>query len=136
MDALVKPISPEQWATFKFFKPEEFDSPDEPGSGSKMDLDFIQSLDALRINSGMPIIINSGYRTAEHNYKVGGKKNSAHLRGLAADIRCEDSWIRFRFLKVIMSLGLFNRIEIVEKHLHIDKDWSLAQNVCIFGKGV
>jgi len=33
-----------------------------------------------------PIIVTSGYRTPEHNRKVGGEKNSFHMRGLAADI--------------------------------------------------
>ena len=36
---------------------------------------------------GHPITITSGFRTAGHNKKVGGKKNSYHLKGKAADIK-------------------------------------------------
>lgn len=47
-------------------------------------------LDPLREGIGMPIRVNSGYRTPEHNRRVGGVANSDHLRGLAADIRFGD----------------------------------------------
>jgi len=43
-------------------------------------------LDPLRLFYGKPISINSGYRCAELNKKVGGVWNSQHLTGEAADI--------------------------------------------------
>lgn len=46
-------------------------------------------LQPLRTAFG-PIYITSGYRTAENNSAVGGAKNSYHLLGLAADIKCSD----------------------------------------------
>ena len=36
---------------------------------------------------GVPIIINSGYRSPQLNRKVGGAANSNHLTGCAVDIR-------------------------------------------------
>ena len=48
-----------------------------------------QLLEPARMIVG-PIIINSGYRNAEVNRKVGGVKNSQHLLGQAADIRPKD----------------------------------------------
>ena len=36
------------WKDVKYFKPEEFDSPDAPGSGSHMDMNFVLKLDKLR----------------------------------------------------------------------------------------
>lgn len=45
-------------------------------------------LEPLRMVFG-PIIINSGWRTAEENAKCGGAKNSYHLTGRAVDIRCD-----------------------------------------------
>ena len=48
-----------------------------------------QLLEPARLIVG-PIIINSGYRNAEVNRKVGGVKNSQHLFGQAADIRPKD----------------------------------------------
>ena len=38
--------------------------------------------------AGAPIHVNSGYRCAALNAAVGGAANSAHVRGLAADIVC------------------------------------------------
>lgn len=43
-------------------------------------------LDSVREEFGYPIKVNSGFRSADVNAKVGGAKNSAHLEGLAADI--------------------------------------------------
>lgn len=44
-------------------------------------------LEILRNRIGKPVIITSGYRTPEWNKKVGGAKNSYHMRGMAADIK-------------------------------------------------
>lgn len=43
-------------------------------------------LQVIRDLIGKPIRITSGYRTPEHNKKVGGEPNSYHLKGMAADI--------------------------------------------------
>lgn len=43
-------------------------------------------LQVIRDLLGKPITINSGYRTAAHNASVGGKSDSQHLLGKAADI--------------------------------------------------
>ena len=45
-----------------------------------------QRLQVVRDIIGLPIQITSGYRTPEHNAKVGGHKNSYHTKGQAADI--------------------------------------------------
>lgn len=44
-------------------------------------------LEVLREQVNHPIIINSGYRSAQLNRKVGGAASSNHLTGCAADIR-------------------------------------------------
>lgn len=46
-------------------------------------------LEPLRDNFGR-IIVNSGYRSKVVNAAVGGAKNSYHLLGKAADIKCRD----------------------------------------------
>lgn len=43
-------------------------------------------LDPLREDWGKPITVNSGFRSAELNKKVGGASNSQHMAGEAADI--------------------------------------------------
>ena len=47
-------------------------------------------LEPARQAIGCPIIINSGFRNADVNRRVGGVKNSQHLQGCAADIRPKD----------------------------------------------
>ena len=44
-------------------------------------------LQALRDHLGKPITITSGYRSKEHNLKIGGALDSYHVRGMAADIQ-------------------------------------------------
>lgn len=51
-----------------------------------IDSKLINALEALRGALGVPIHINSGYRCQAHNLEVGGKRDSRHLVGQAADI--------------------------------------------------
>lgn len=46
----------------------------------------VQCLDKIRKNFDFPFKVNSWYRGHDHNLRVGGVKNSAHLQGLAIDI--------------------------------------------------
>lgn len=47
---------------------------------------LMNNLQALRAELGLPIHINSGYRTDAYNKSVGGKPDSAHRGAMAADI--------------------------------------------------
>ena len=47
---------------------------------------LLDILHSIRHHFGVPVIITSGYRTPEHNKKVGGAKKSTHMVGIAADI--------------------------------------------------
>ena len=48
--------------------------------------DLLDALEAFRAAVGSPVLIHSAYRCAQHNAAVGGKKNSQHVAGRAADI--------------------------------------------------
>jgi uncharacterized protein YcbK (DUF882 family) len=41
----------------------------------------------LRDAVGKSISITSGYRSPQHNKKIGGAKDSQHVKGMAADIK-------------------------------------------------
>ena len=105
----------------KYFNFEEFDSPDKIGSGQKMDDKFVKMLDKARHIADIPFKINSGYRTAEWNERVGGRVGSSHLKGVAVDIHCNNSGDRSVVLYALIKVG-FRRIGIANTFIHVDSD--------------
>ena len=96
-----------------------------------MDKDFLEKLDYARGNAGVPFKINSGYRTKEWNYKVGGRSSalgSSHLKGLAADIHCNNSRDRALIIKALLEVGI-TRIGIANTFIHCDVDKRKDQDV-------
>ena len=112
---------------FKYFTYDEFDSPDRKGTGYNMCDTIIEMLDQVREEYGKPIRISSGYRTEEANLKVGGVKNSSHLKGLAVDVKVKNSKERYELLNILTKY--FYRIGIGQNFIHIDIDLSKPQNV-------
>ena len=111
-----------------YFTYSEFDSPDFPDSGRNMDPTFLRMLNHARQIAGIPFKINSGFRTEEHNEKVGGSENSSHLRGFAADIHATSSTARYEILSALIKAG-FYRIGIANTFIHVDSDPSKTQKV-------
>ena len=71
------------------FSKQEFDCSD----GTEMPLqvfnnviELAENLEVLRAHFNAPITINSAWRTATYNRKVGGAVNSQHLSGKASDV--------------------------------------------------
>lgn len=112
----------------KYFELSEFDSPDEKGSGAKMDQAFLVKLDSARYLANEPFIINSGYRTPERNKKVNGKPNSSHLKGVAVDIKATNSKTRFKIVEALLLVG-FKRIGIADTFIHVDDDKKKVKEV-------
>jgi len=103
------------------FELHEFDSPDDKGSGKYMDEKFLSMLDDARSIAGISFTINSGFRTKSHNAYVGGKDNSSHQYGYAADIHCTDSRSRYIIIDALTQAG-FNRFGIGNTFIHVDND--------------
>ena len=103
------------------FNSSEFDSPDLPSTGTIMSLPFIFKLQEARTIADIPFVITSGYRTKQHNKKVGGVLNSAHMVGKAADIACHTSINRFRIVAALLEVK-FTRIGIYPTYIHVDDD--------------
>lgn len=97
-----------------------------------LDKELVAMLEMARHVAGVPFIINSGLRTPEDNEASGGKSDSAHLKGLAVDLRCLNSSDRYFMLKGLFKAG-FKRIEVATAHLHVDVAGDKAQNVCWLG---
>ena len=56
-----------------------------------------------------PIIINSGFRSAEVNKAVGGSPSSNHLTGCAVDIRCIGIEQALRYAAILLDIADLNR---------------------------
>ena len=93
-------------------------------------------LQKLRTLIGMPIVVTSGYRSEAVNKAVGGAKNSAHLRGGAADIRCADNE---KLLKVIKEECVYDELGVYYKggkisRFHVAPYRTDVQAGCMFRK--
>lgn len=111
----------------KYFKQEEFTCKCGCG-GCDISQNLVNKLNTVREILGKPIKINSGFRCEDHNRKIGGSATSSHLRGLAVDIRANESSYRHELLKVLYFVG-FNRIGIDETFIHVDIDDLKPQKV-------
>lgn len=89
--------------------------------GNQMDYTFTRKLDRAREISGVPYVITSGYRCEKYNKDVGGKPDSSHPKGLAADIYTDGSRWRFKILDGLIRAG-FTRIGIADDFIHADDD--------------
>ena len=112
----------------RYFKQSEFDSPDRPGSGSRMKPFFMKMLYAAREEADIPFVITSGYRTRSHNKAVGGVNGSSHTKGVAVDIRCRRSKDRSIIIRAALKVG-FTRIGISGNFIHLDADYGKVQDV-------
>ena len=121
----------------RYFNISEFDSglPGEEGTGINMSPLFLDFLDELRARCDFPFFVTSGCRTEAYQKSLTDRgyhtiKNSAHLKGLAADIVIKDSVKRALFighaLQLVHELGLPFRAGIAGKgkgnFIHIDID--------------
>lgn len=89
---------------------------------------LIETLEDIREFAGIPIQITSGYRCAAHNAAVGGKPNSAHLLGEAADFWVSGDKDRFKFLEAAFIYGPM-RIGIGKEFIHVDVSHTLPSEV-------
>ena len=72
-------------------------------------------LQPLRGYLGEPVVINSGFRSQAVNMAVGGAKNSQHMAGEAADIKCKDLAYAKRIYAWIMDNLQFDQLILERK---------------------
>ena len=96
-----------------------------------LDTELVAMLDRARHIAEVPFIITSGKRTIEENQAAGGVLDSSHLKGLAVDLRCQDSTRRWAMLDALFKVG-FKRLGIYPAHLHVDLDPTKDSQVAWF----
>ena len=111
-----------------FFKYSEFDSPDIIGSYEHMSVAFLNKLTEARKIAAIGFKITSGYRSPEHNQKVGGVQGSSHTRGCAVDIYAPTSRQKYIIINSLLQAG-FNRIGIAKNFIHVDNDATKTEDV-------
>ena len=92
-----------------------------------VETDFMDRFEQLRTALGFPLIINSGYRTPEHNAVVSTTGDDGpHTTGRACDIRLYGERV-LQLISVARSLGFSGfgleqnaKTPIVSRYIHID----------------
>lgn len=104
----------------KWFKLEDFEC--SCCGEDKMEPTLLDMIDDARDRSGIPFIVNSGFRCKKHNASLpGSSPTSSHLKGYAVDIKCTRSRQRFKMFKALIEVG-FNRILVYPAFFHVDID--------------
>ena len=96
----------------------------------KLDSKLVEIFKKIEKDYGETLTIKSGFRDKETNEKMGGASNSAHLRGLAIDIKFNTpnregikKLITLATKHGILGIGVYRDA----KDLHIDIDESLGR---------
>lgn len=82
--------------------------------------ELIELLNYLRTRWGRPIVVNSAYRSPEHNKAVGGVSNSFHVKGLAADIRPLKGESMTMFRELCDACNPFGGVGFYDTFVHVD----------------
>lgn len=104
---------------YKYFTEEEFKRAIPACSLSDMDPNLMVLLDQARHYAGVPFVINSAYRSLEYEKSQGREGTSRHCFGMAVDIACLTSDVRFRIVNALLVVG-FHRIGIGSNFIHAD----------------
>ena len=75
------------------------------------------ALQQARYKLKAPIYITSGRRCKKYNREVGGKFDSYHLTGRAADIKADNM---IKLFSVVKSINAFSYIEAHDSYIHVD----------------
>lgn len=90
-------------------------------------------LQSVRDEVNYPIFITSGYRCPDYNRVIGGVEGSAHTKGLAVDVKVDNSFYRYLLLK--SALKYFPRVGIYSNFIHLDVDYSKPYPLVFLGGG-
>ena len=116
------------WSKYPHFKKSEFDC--KCGCGYNVATDELLSrLEKARVLANVSFSITSGCRCQKHNdNQKDSVSDSSHVKGFAADVKVEDSQIRFKVVTALFSVG-FSRVGVADSFIHCDCDSAKPQNV-------
>ena len=111
-----------------YFTNNDFRNANPSCSINDMDENFLHRLDVARFHSGVPYIVNSAYRTVEHEKSKGRSGESSHTKGVAVDLKATNSRTRFKIIEGLLKAG-FTRIGVYDWGIHVDLDYAKDQQV-------
>lgn len=114
--------------TSKYFKEEEFQKCVPACSLQDMSQSFMDKLDLLREEAGIPIVLNCAYRSEAHDRSKGRSGMGDHPQRKAVDIRCNSSSNRFKIVRAAFIVG-FRRIGISKSFIHVGMGDNLPNDV-------
>lgn len=114
--------------TSNYFKESEFQKCTPSCSLQDMDQDFMNKLDQLREEAGIPLVLNCAYRSPAWEKSKGRSGSGDHPQRKAVDIRCNDSANRYKILRAAFKLG-FKRIGIANGFIHVGTGSNLPNDV-------
>ena len=104
----------------RHFKEAEFQRCNPPCSLQDMDQSFMNLLDSIRDLAGIPLVLNSAYRSVAYDKSKGRSGNGDHPQRKGVDIRCTTSANRYKILKAAFTLNV-PRIGVGKTFIHIGK---------------
>lgn len=114
--------------TAKYFKESEFYRCTPACSLQDMNQTTMDKLDLAREYAGIPIVLNSAYRSVDYEKSKNRTGTSAHTLGRAVDIRCNSDENRFKLIIALYRAG-FTRIGVSKTYIHADDSPRHKQNV-------
>ena len=109
----------------QYFTIEEFACP--LTGRMEMDEGFLRRLDQARDIADTPFVITSGFRSPEQNRRAGGREDSRHLIGEAADIAATTPEERGKIIGGLIQAGFTSMaINPARGFIHVDswhKHW-------------
>lgn len=107
---------------YKYFKDSEFKKCVPACSIAQMNPLFLSLLDEVREVAGIPLVINSAYRSISYEWSKGRSGSSSHCKGIAVDIRCNSSINRAKIIDAIFQVIDKPRIGVSSTFIHLDID--------------
>lgn len=85
----------------------------------QMSQSFMEAIEEIRERSGVPMHINSAFRSQEYEFSKGRSGNSYHCVGCAIDIACTNSVSRYKLIEACMHFGKLSMV-IHPTYIHFD----------------
>ncbi len=112
----------------RYFNDSEFRKCSPSCSIDDMDPEFMATLDRIREKAGIPLVLNSAYRSSAYDKSKGRSGTGAHTEGRAVDIRCNTDSNRYKIITAALACGV-TRIGIGKTYIHIDTSRKLSRGV-------